>query len=57
MELKKAVKKKERVDREEREMYKRMVEGVSKGERTGAQKQADSRPNRWVSGSVELPEN
>ena len=51
VELQKALKKKERVEKEEREMYQRMVKGVSPTEgETGAKiKKTKSRVDKWVS--------
>ena len=50
VELQKTLKKKERVDKEEREMYKRMVEGVpEKKGQTSTRKKGSTRQEKWVS--------
>lgn len=50
MELQKAQKKKGKVEKEEREMYKRMVEGTQQKAKSGSENKKSSKSDRWVSG-------
>lgn len=53
VELQKAQKKKGKVEKEEREMYRRMVEGTQEKTKSGSEdKKSPSRLDRWVSGGM-----